>query len=116
MKPCFLTYNSRIPRKDLICFNVNGIPEIIKGISARKGALPPKAPEGLLKVAEIHNTWDGTPTIVNSGTKVATYEEIRAYFCTGAEGGRSAEPDADGTVGSGQRRDLGGRHLHRQFF
>lgn len=79
-KTVLLTYNSKVPRKDLICLDVNGLPEIIKGISARKGALPPRAPEGLLKVAEVHNSWDGAPAIVNSGTKVATYDEIRAYF------------------------------------
>lgn len=79
-KTVLLTYNSKIPRKDLICFDVNGLPQIIKGVSARKGALPPKAPQSMLKVAEVHNSWDGAPTIVNSGTKVATYDEIRAYF------------------------------------
>lgn len=75
-----LTYQSRIPRKDLICFDINGVPRVIKGVSARKGALPPKAPEGHLKIAEVHHGWDGAPEIVNNGTRVATYEEVWAYF------------------------------------
>ncbi len=75
-----LTYNSKIPRKDILVFDINGTPFVVEGVSARKGALPPKAPEGHLKLAEIHNTWDGAPEIVNNGTRVATYEEVRAHF------------------------------------
>ena len=75
-----LTYNSKIPRKDILVFDINGTPSVVEGVSARKGALPPKPPEGHLKLAEIHNTWDGAPVIVNNGTRVATYEEVRAHF------------------------------------
>jgi len=75
-----LTYNSKVPRKDLICFDINGLPTVVKGISARKGALPPKEPKGHLKVAEVHNTWDGAPGIVNNGIFVPTYEVMWAHF------------------------------------
>jgi hypothetical protein len=75
-----LTYQSRIPRKDILCFDIDGVPRLIRGVSARKGALPPKPPEGHLKIAEVHNGWAGAPEIVNNGTRVATYEEVWAYF------------------------------------
>ncbi|QFT70687.1 hypothetical protein FIU93_28140 [Labrenzia sp. THAF35] len=75
-----LTYNSKIPRKDVLVFDIDGTPSIVKGQSARKGALPPKPPEGYLKIAEIHNTWDGAPEIVNNGTRVPTYDELWGYL------------------------------------
>lgn len=75
-----LTYNSKIPRKDLVCLDINGLPQIVKGVSARKGALVPRAPEGLLKVAELSHMWDGPPAVTNNGPAVVTYEDLQAYL------------------------------------
>lgn len=75
-----LTYRSKIPRKDLVCLDVNGVPRVVEGVSARKGALPPAEPLGHLKLAEIHNDWFGVPTVVNNGVKVITYDLIWDMF------------------------------------
>ncbi|MEP3467953.1 DUF4815 domain-containing protein, partial [Marinobacter alexandrii] len=79
-KTVLVSYQSKIPRKDILVFDINGIPSFVKGVSARHGALPPAAPEGHLKAAEIHNDWSGPPVVVNNGTRVATFDTMWAYF------------------------------------
>lgn len=79
-RPVFLSYTSKVPRIDLICLNEAGLPEYVYGVSARKGALPPKAPSNLLKIAEVRNTWDGAPTVLSNGTRNYTYDQQRRFF------------------------------------
>ena len=77
-KPVWVTYQSQIPRVDIVCLDQEGLPQIIEGISARKGALPPPTPDGLLKLAELHHDWFGAPAVVNNGTRVMTYDYLAA--------------------------------------
>ena len=39
-----VTYKSKLPRTDLLCLNDLGDTAYVKGVSARKGAVPPIAP------------------------------------------------------------------------
>lgn len=75
-----LGYTSKTPRIDLMCLDVSGAPVYVKGISARRGALPPQTPGSLLKLAEITNDWYGAPKIVNNGPRNITFEMQQRYF------------------------------------
>lgn len=79
-KPIILGYSSKLPRIDLICLDIAGRPACVKGVSARRGALPPTVPGNLLKLAEVHNSWLGAPTIVNNGTRNVTQDDHRRYY------------------------------------
>ncbi|MBB4042010.1 hypothetical protein GGR34_003695 [Microvirga flocculans] len=79
-RPVLISYTSKLPRIDLLCMDITGRPAYVKGISARNGGLPPIAPSNLLKLAEVHNTWLGTPTVISNGTRNYTYDEQRRLF------------------------------------
>lgn len=75
-----VTYRSKLPRIDLLCLDVTGNSVYIKGVSARKNALPPVAPSSLLKLAELSQTWMDVPTITNNGPRNYTFEDQQRYF------------------------------------
>ena len=75
-----LSYTSKLPRIDLICLDRSGRAEYVKGVSARFGAIPPRAPSTLLGIAEVWNDWMDRPQIENNGVRNYTYEEQRRYF------------------------------------
>lgn len=75
-----LSYTSKLPRVDLICMERLGTAKYIKGVSARFGAIPPRAPSTLLKIAEVWNDWMNAPRIENNGVRNFTYETMRRYF------------------------------------
>lgn len=74
-KPVILGYTSKLPRRDLVCLDISGRPVYVKGISARRGSLPPPTPENLLKIAEVYNDWLNFPVINNNGTRNVTQDE-----------------------------------------
>jgi hypothetical protein len=76
-----ISYKSKIPRIDLMCMDLDGRPIYVKGLPSRDNVvLPPIAPTQLLKLAEVHNDWMGTPTVRNNGTRNYTYDHMRRYF------------------------------------
>ncbi|WP_342361407.1 DUF4815 domain-containing protein [Terrarubrum flagellatum] len=75
-----ISYQSKIPRIDIICMDIAGKPVYYKGISARGGALAPAPPSTLLKLAEVWNDWLSTPEIVNNGTHNYTADAQRRLF------------------------------------
>lgn len=79
-RPVILGYTSKMPRIDLLCLDVSGAPVYVKGISARKGALPPLTPTNLLKLAEIRNVWFGVPQVDNNGPRNITFEMQHRLF------------------------------------
>lgn len=79
-EPVTLGYRSKVPRIDILGMNITGRPVYIKGIAARRGALPPLPPADILKLAEIHNDWFGTPRVDNNGTRNFTADEQRRFF------------------------------------
>ncbi|MGV8955978.1 MAG: DUF4815 domain-containing protein, partial [Cypionkella sp.] len=70
-----LGYTSKKPRVDLVCLDIAGRPVYVKGLSARRGALPPIAPENLLKLAEVRNDWLNLPAVTNNGTRNVTQDD-----------------------------------------
>jgi hypothetical protein len=75
-----ISYTSKLPRIDLMCLDISGRSEYVKGVSARFGALSPQTPSQLLKLAEIRNDWLGVPVVLNNGTRNYTYDLQRRYF------------------------------------
>lgn len=74
-----VTYNYKLPRIDLIGLDASGASVYVKGISAASNAMAPMAPTTVLKLAEVRNTWTGTPTVINNGTvRVTQDEHVRA--------------------------------------
>ena len=71
-----LSYTSKIPRIDLLCMDFTGRPAYVRGISARRGGLPPIPPANLLKLAEITNTWVGRPQVENNASLAVTFDEL----------------------------------------
>lgn len=76
----YISYNSKLPRIDLMCLDQAGRPVYVKGLSGRNISLAPIAPILLLKLAEVHNDWLGTPTIVNNGVRNYTFAAQRRLF------------------------------------
>lgn len=75
-----LGYTSKVPRIDLMCLDISGAPVYVKGISSRRGALPPTTPSSLLKLAEINNDWFGAPLVDNNGPRNVTFETQGRFF------------------------------------
>lgn len=74
-----VTYKSKLPRTDLLCLNDLGDTAYVKGVSARKGAVPPIAPTSLLKLAEIRHDWLGKPAVTNDGTHSIIFDTQARY-------------------------------------
>lgn len=74
-----VTYESKLPRIDLLCLNQQGDTAYVTGVSARKGAVPPIAPTSLLKLAEISNDWLNKPTVTNNGTHAIIFDTQARY-------------------------------------
>ena len=74
-----VTYKSKLPRIDILCLAETGDTAYVRGVSARKGAVPPIAPSALLKLAEIRNDWLGRPAITNNGTHSIVFDTQARY-------------------------------------
>jgi hypothetical protein len=75
-----LTYDCALPRTDLICLDPEGHAVYITGLSSRTRPVPPAAPTTHLPLAEVRNTWGGTPEIVNSGVRAYPYVQIDRMY------------------------------------
>ncbi len=71
-----IAYTWKLPRIDLMCLGENGQAVYVKGVSSASNTLAPAEPTSILKLAEIHNSWDGKPVIVNNGIYNRTFAEI----------------------------------------
>ena len=69
-----LAYTYKLPRIDLICLDKDGFPAYVNGVPG--SSLEPQSPADLLKLAEVHNDWFGTPVVVNNGTFAVSYDEL----------------------------------------
>jgi hypothetical protein len=75
-----VTYQSKLPRIDLLCLNQSGDTAYVKGVSSRIKAVAPPAPASLLKLAEISNDWLTIPAVANNGTFNYSYDRQRRFF------------------------------------
>ena len=75
-----VSYQSKLPRIDILCLDISGRPVYVKGVSARSGALPPLPPSNLLKLCDVYNDWLGAAEVDNTGTRNYTADEQRRLF------------------------------------
>ncbi|OCC05261.1 hypothetical protein BA190_10180 [Labrys sp. WJW] len=75
-QPILVFYTSKLPRIDLVCLDRFGLPVYVKGISTRQSLMAPQPPYGLLKLAEVTNTWMGMPVVNNNGTRRVPQDEL----------------------------------------
>lgn len=80
-----LSYFFKRPRRDLLCLDKNGLPVYVKGLSARENPPKPIRPAELLALAEIYNTWIGTPQILNLGVKSVHFEKLIEHLLQAEE-------------------------------
>jgi plastocyanin len=76
----FITYTYKLPRIDLLCLNQDGNSVYIKGVSAIRRPLKPRAPSTLLGLAWISNIWDDKPLVEHVDVRSVTYEELWFYL------------------------------------
>ncbi|KZL17695.1 hypothetical protein PsAD2_03032 [Pseudovibrio axinellae] len=74
-----ITYKKRLPRIDLVCLDQNGVPQYVHGLPHVRPVVP-AAPQHLLKLAEVHNSFDGVPAVINNGTHNFTFDAIAAMY------------------------------------
>lgn len=75
-----ISYTRKLPRVDLLCLDEQGYSVYVQGVS--DSPLAPEAPANYLKLAEVHNSWNGKPTVVNNGVYSRTYEELDVQYRT----------------------------------
>ncbi|MCB5204259.1 DUF4815 domain-containing protein [Neorhizobium sp. T786] len=73
-------YTQKLPRIDRIGLKEDGSPVYIKGVPARKNAMPPAVPSNVLKLAKIANDWMGTPVIENDATWHPPWDVVWTYL------------------------------------
>lgn len=75
-----ITYNYKMPRIDLLCFDQKGGSVYVKGLSNKQFPIAPQTPASLAKICEINNTWIGNPRVTNNGTRNWPYTKIDRYM------------------------------------
>lgn len=73
-----LSYNQALPRLDRLCITQDGAFVWQKGIAAEFNPRLPHAPEGVLPIATIFQTWREKREVINDGVKVVAFDEIEA--------------------------------------
>ncbi|WP_156453209.1 DUF4815 domain-containing protein, partial [Polycladidibacter hongkongensis] len=68
------TYQVKQARTDLVCLDREGQPVYLRGLAG--SGEPPRAPDGLLRLAEVHNDFAGTPRVENNGPGRYTMQDI----------------------------------------
>lgn len=71
-----VSYAYRLPRKDLICLAKDGTVHLIKGVAHRFAPIAPETPPGMLRLATVHQTWEGLPKVTNDAVKAVLMSDI----------------------------------------
>lgn len=71
-----VNYSYRLPRKDLICLAKDGTVHLIEGVAHRFAPIAPETPPGMLRLATVHQTWDGLPKVTNDAVKAVLMSDI----------------------------------------
>ena len=65
-EPIDITYEYRMPRKDIIIMRENSSVELIRGKADADNPILPDTPSGTIRLAEISQTWVNPPVVNNS--------------------------------------------------
>ena len=71
-----LSYNQAVPRYDRLCITQDGAFVWQRGVAAEYNALPPRAPEGVLALATVRQTWRGESLVMNDGIRVMSFDDM----------------------------------------
>jgi hypothetical protein len=73
-----VSYNQALPRYDRLCLTQDGAFVWQRGVAAEYNARPPAAPEGVLALATVHQTWRGEARVINDGIRVMSFADLEA--------------------------------------
>ena len=65
-EPIDVTYDYRMPRKDIIVMNEDGSVELVRGIADADNPIVPDTPSGAIRLAEVFQKWITPPEVNNS--------------------------------------------------
>jgi hypothetical protein len=71
-----VSYYQKLPRIDRLCINADGEFVWLKGVSAEFNPQPPSAPDSMLALASVHQTWGADRSVVNDGVRVVPMNEL----------------------------------------
>lgn len=64
--PIDVTYDYRMPRKDIIVMNEDGSVELVRGVADADNPIAPDTPLGAIRLAVVLQTWTNNPDVNNS--------------------------------------------------
>lgn len=65
-EPIDVTYDYRMPRKDIIVMNEDSTVELVRGIADADNPIAPDTPSGAIRLAVVLQTWINNPDVNNS--------------------------------------------------
>lgn len=71
-------YSYRLPRKDIIVIDQKANVTLVKGVAHRYAPVPPETPPNTIRLALVHQNWDGLPTVVNNATAAVPMTTLEA--------------------------------------
>ena len=75
-KPIDVTYDYRMPRKDIIVMNEDSTVELVRGVADADNPVVPATPSVAIRLAEVSQTWVADPEVNNSVRSIQ--EQINA--------------------------------------
>lgn len=76
--PVLVDYKYRLPRKDVFVLNRDGEITQVRGVSHSTAAVPPETPSGTLRLAIVHQNWDGVPIVENDAVMAIPISQIES--------------------------------------
>lgn len=73
-----VSYSQKLPRIDLLCLNTNGFPVFVEGVPAEFNPQAPRAPEDLLPIATIFQTWTAARLVKSDGVRLVPMPALAA--------------------------------------
>lgn len=72
-----VTYKAKLPRVDVLAVNEDGTFEFVKGRSSTYSPVAPDVPAYQLPLANIYQTWRGSPTVRQTGTRMVSMGDLQ---------------------------------------
>lgn len=73
-----ISYNQAVPRYDRLCVTSDGAFVWIQGVAAEINPRPPVAPEAMLPIATVYQTWRDKRDVINDGVRVVSFDTLEA--------------------------------------
>lgn len=73
-----VSYSWKKPRIDRLCLTAQGLPMFVQGLAHNYNPLPPAAPDGVLPLALIKQTWTTARSVTNDAVRVVPMAELES--------------------------------------